>query len=253
MNRFYLGTHLPHWLATAGVPLFVSNRRLAERMSLPEAIAPWALDSGGFSELSLYGEWRTSSAEYVAAVRRYRAEIGMLDWAAPQDWMCEPAMLVQTGKTIREHQRLTVENYLRLRDLAPDQPFIPVLQGWERDDYLYCVEMYAQAGIDLAALPLVGIGSVCRRQATTGMDSIVQELERAGIRLHGFGVKLDGLARYGVWLESSDSLAWSYGARREPPMDGHTHKNCANCMPWALQWRRKVLCSIRTPQQARMV
>jgi len=25
--------------------------------------------------------------QYVAAVRRYRDEIGNLDWAAPQDWM----------------------------------------------------------------------------------------------------------------------------------------------------------------------
>ena len=31
MQVFYLGTHQPGWLASAGVELFVSHRRLAQR------------------------------------------------------------------------------------------------------------------------------------------------------------------------------------------------------------------------------
>jgi O-acetyl-ADP-ribose deacetylase (regulator of RNase III) len=34
---------------------------------------PWALDSGGFTELSLHGRWKATPAAYVAAVRRYPA------------------------------------------------------------------------------------------------------------------------------------------------------------------------------------
>ena len=30
-------------------------------------------------------------------------------------------------------------------------PVIPVLQGWTLDDYLACVDLYASAGVDLAA------------------------------------------------------------------------------------------------------
>jgi hypothetical protein len=56
-----------------------------------------ALDSGGFTELRLHGGWRTTAAEYVTVVRRYRDQIGCLEWAAPQDWMCEPFMLAKTG------------------------------------------------------------------------------------------------------------------------------------------------------------
>lgn len=82
MISFYLGTHMPNWLETAGVPLFISHRRLSGRRSLPRAAHGWALDSGGFSELSLYGEWRTTPEEYVTAVRRYDTEIGRLEWAA---------------------------------------------------------------------------------------------------------------------------------------------------------------------------
>jgi hypothetical protein len=53
--RFYLGTHLPSWLGSVPVPLFVSHRRLARSARLPVARTRWALDSGGFSELAGYG------------------------------------------------------------------------------------------------------------------------------------------------------------------------------------------------------
>lgn len=244
--RFYLGTHEPSWLGRkecTDVPLFVSHRRLARlRRRLPRAAGRWALDSGGFTELSMHGRWQTSAETYVAATRRYRDEIGGLDWAAPQDWMCEPWMLAKTGLTIAEHQRRTIDSVLELRALAPDLPFVPVLQGWQLGDYLDCIELYAEAGVDLAAEPTVGLGSVCRRQATGEIWTIVTVLAHEGLALHGFGVKTLGLADYGGCLASADSMAWSYQARRRPPMDGCTrHQSCANCLRWALRWRRDVL------------
>jgi hypothetical protein len=245
--RFYLGTHMPSWLAAFDVPLFVSARRLRGRVNLPYAVGPWALDSGGFTELSMHGTWDNgpTPAEYAAEVRRYSRRIGRLDWAAPQDWMCEPVILAKTGLTIAEHQARTVDNYLQLRDLAPDLPWIPVVQGWRVDDYLRCVERYQRAGVDLAALPLVGVGSVCRRQATSEAAAIFGALHDAGVRgLHGFGVKTLGLARCGVLLASCDSLAWSLDARRKPPLDGCIgHRNCANCPRYALQWRTRLLAT----------
>jgi hypothetical protein len=74
---------------------------------------------GAFSELAAYGRWTLMPEEYVSAVRRYRDEIGHLSWAAPQDWMCELTMLTRTGLSVQQHQRRTVENFLRLRSLAP--------------------------------------------------------------------------------------------------------------------------------------
>src|ERR1700728_2833528 len=56
---FYLGAHQPHWLWRAGVPLFVSHRQLARKRQLRPALARWALDSGGFTELSMHGAWTT--------------------------------------------------------------------------------------------------------------------------------------------------------------------------------------------------
>jgi hypothetical protein len=97
-----------------------------------------------------------------------------------------------------------------------------------------------------AAAPLVGLGSVCRRQATTEIARIVAELAALGLRLHGFGVKRAGLV-------SADSMAWSYHARRRPPLPGCVgQKNCANCLPYALAWRARMLAILDQPRQGRL-
>ena len=64
-GRFLLGTHQPGWLTRAGVPLMVSDRRLRAYKRLPESSAPWALDSGGFTELQQYGRWTVTAADYA--------------------------------------------------------------------------------------------------------------------------------------------------------------------------------------------
>jgi hypothetical protein len=143
---------------------------------------------------------------------------------------------------VHEHQERTVANYLELRALAPHLPFVPVIQGWQLADYLRCVALYESSGVNLAALPRVGLGSVCRRQSTAEIAVIVSTLAGRGLRLHGFGVKTGGLHLYGHRPASADSMAWSYAARREPRLPGCTgHKNCANCLRSATSWRAGML------------
>lgn len=244
--KFYLGAHHPSWLGTLDVPLFVSRRSLAGRRSLPRARSCWGLDSGGFSELTLHGAWTLSARDYAAEVRRYRDEIGSLSFAAPQDLMCEPEMLRRTGLTVAEHQRRTVANFLELRTIAPDLPIVPVLQGWTAGEYYDCVDAYERAGVDLASEPLVGIGTVCRRQNTIRASLLIAELAREGLKLHGFGFKATGLRACGSDLASADSMAWSFHARREPPLPecAGKHASCANCPTFALAWREELLGSL---------
>lgn len=249
--RFYLGTHRATWLwKLHDTPLFISHRVLRERKSrFPPATTLWALDSGGFTELNLYGKWKTTPEEYVAAVRRYDSELGNLQWASPQDWMCEPWVIEKTGLSVPEHQRLTIENYLELKSLAPDLGFIPVLQGWELEDYLRHCDAYAAAGVDLAAQPVVGVGSVCRRQGTEQIAEIFRALSARGLKMHGFGVKSSGLVKYAGHLASADSLAWSYTARRNAKGNDCGKNNCANCMHFALEWRDRILNKLAIPGQ----
>ncbi|MGQ0837561.1 deazapurine DNA modification protein DpdA family protein [Actinokineospora sp.] len=178
---FYLGTHQPAWLARdLGVPLLVSHRRLAGRASLPRATGPWACDSGGFTELSLHGRWRTT-------------------------------------------------------ELAPELPIIPVLQGQSISDYHRCADLYEKHGIDLAALLLVGVGSVCRRQHTIEVEHIVRSLAARNLRLHTFGAKILGLSRFADVIASSDSASWSRRGRYVPGCSP-SHATESNCPRFALDW-----------------
>lgn len=270
--KFYLGTHKTQWLRFpefTGVPLFISHRALRERRrGLPRALAPFSVDSGGFTELQKFGRWTVTPEEYVAALRRYRDESGGLVWAAPQDWMAERFVIeggtfkgvrfVGTGLSVEAHQELTVANLLHLRAIAPDLDIIPVLQGDTLDSYLRCARLYAEAGIDLRAEHTVGVGSVCRREATSEIGSLMRELHEEGFRLHGFGVKRDGLRLYGHHLTSADSMAWSFRARRDASdrravglpasrygcAHGATGDGaCNNCPVFALAWRGRVLAA----------
>ena len=246
MRRYYVGVHHPGWLWTPGpgFPMCISRRRLAGRKTLGRALVPWILDSGGYTELGR-GEppvsWSITPEQYSAEVARYAEEIGGMAWAAPMDWMCEPDVRRRTGLAVTEHQARTVANYLRLRELWPRYsdlpcPVIPVLQGWSAGSYLWCWERYAQAGVDLAAMPAVGVGSVCGRTSALQISNVFALLR--GLRLHGFGVKTTGLAMFASDIESADSMAWSLDARYNPPLPGHEtrHQHCNNCREYAASW-----------------
>lgn len=242
---FYLGAHHPNWLEHSPVPLFVSRRPLSPMKRLPRAASAWALDSGGFTELSMHGRWTISASDYAAEVRRFQDDVGRLAWAAPQDWMCEPTMLKRTGLTVEQHQRRTIDNYRELCAIAPDVQWTPVLQGWTIGDYERHVEAYGAAGIALECLPLVGVGTVCRRQNTLSASLLLGVLSGLyGLRLHGFGLKLTGLRAAAQYLQSADSMAWSLNARKNPPLPGHAHKSCANCIEYAMSWRADALDAI---------
>lgn len=260
MTLFYLGTGTPHWLTRTDVPLFISRTRLEKspgvlRATLPVARGRWAMDSGGFWEVTHRGGFQFTARQYVAEVRRASEEIGGLDWAAQMDHMCEPAAIAKTGLTVRRHQELTVDNFLKLRSIAPDLPFVPSVQGFEVADYDRCADLFEREGIDLAAEPLVGLGSVCRRQATAEIGEIAALMAARGMRLHGFGVKIEGLRRYGQLLTSADSQAWSIAGRYEGNrrrlaglgpgcLHGSTAKNEANCIKYAMAWRLGAVASI---------
>lgn len=268
---FILGTHEPSWLADprfADVPLMISDARLRGRRGLPRATGPWVLDSCGFTQLQQHGTWEDrptpagSTRNYVARARRYRDEIGGLAWAAPRDWMCEPWVVsggkpsrtgptfAGTGLSVAEHIRRTVANVQELRALAPDVSWIAVIQGWTHGDYLDCVELYDKAGIDLRREPVVGVGTMCRRESTLRAGLILRDLADLDLRLHAFGFKTTGLAAHGSCLWSADSLSWSDHARHQPPLEGHDrpgpgrrkgHARCNNCPDFALEYRSRLV------------
>jgi len=213
---FYLGTHQPNWLWNGGAlgPMFVAAHRMKRKSAFPASTVPFALDSGGYNHLLREGVWTTSPREYAEHAQRIMVETGKMEWAAVQDWVCAPDVLAKTGKTVLEHQQLTLENYFELQHLAPRVKWVPMLQGSSRDDYLRHVEMHEEAGVVLEELDTVGIGSVAPRQSDDMVVKLLEELHGRGINLHGFGIKLEGLRKNLPFLKSSDSMAWSWHARK---------------------------------------
>jgi hypothetical protein len=247
---FYLGSHIVPFLKQTDVPLFVSARRLRQytHKGLPKALGRWACDSGGFSELQLFGEWRTSPEQYADEVVAWSELIGGMDWAAIQDWMCEPIVIAGgkagpvifagTKLSVKEHQRRTIESYFKLTELAPSVRWKPVLQGFEPAEYFDHLKQWREAGYHGKDF---GVGSICRRQGTDEVRWLLRDLASEGLALHGFGLKADGLPDLMGLLDSADSLAWSFNARKNKPLPGCTHKNCNSCLKFALQWRERLL------------
>jgi hypothetical protein len=226
--RFYIGLHIiSHAHEFEYCMLSIANPKLRERKSdLP--VNNWIMDSGAFTEISTYGHYRFGVDEYANHINRW-SRCGNLEMAVAQDYMCEDVMLKKTGLTIAEHQRLTIERYDALIGLTTT-PIMPVLQGYQIGDYLRHIHQYATR---LKPGMRVGIGSVCKRNKDVKqIEDILFALmsERNDLLYHGFGLKRTALASDAVnaLLFSSDSMAWSFAARRQgqdanSPLEAHKY------------------------------
>jgi hypothetical protein len=213
--RFFIGLHQPSDVRHVIAPAFVSVHRLKNRRSDFTGGADWILDSGAFSTIAMHAGYPEPVSVYAAEIRRVRSW-GNLLAAVSQDWMCERVMLDRTGLTLEEHQQRTIDRYdaLIAEDVGPY--VMPVLQGYTAGSYRDHLQGY---GARLAPGAWVGVGSVCKRN---GNPRAIEEVllaikrERPDLRLHGFGLKKTALGSPLVWelLETADSMAWSYAARR---------------------------------------
>lgn len=260
MTIVYIGTSDQTWLREAatpeGIPVAwcISQHRLG--VLPPRPRTRFFIDSGAYSELKRHGGWRITAKEYVRQAQWWFLKMGTPDFLGQMDWMTEREILAKTGLSCLEHQRRTVRNYQELEawwnaTIGWDEPhrFAPTLQGDSVERYLRCVDMFQQAGVDLAARPVVGLGSVCRLQSTSLIVDIVTAITEAvpGIKLHGYGVKVGGIRRCGQKFVSTDSQSWSKDALHNPPLPGHTHQHCVSCIDWAFAWYQRLLTStIRT-------
>lgn len=168
------------------------------------------VDSGGFQLMLDEGEHPPLS-EYLQNVRKWDG-----DRFACQDYPCEPKILSRYGRSVREHQSQTTEAAAQAKaayeDGLVDAEPVTVIQGWEKEEYLRHVDELREQG---CLTPLIGIGSVCRRNAEEEIRDIIMSIRSAlGPKhtLHAFGVKYTILRDPKVRraLESVDTTAWYY-------------------------------------------
>lgn len=195
---------------------FISINRLRDRKS-DFAVGDWILDSGAFSTILMHGDYPEPPSAYAERIKRWSTN-GNLLAAVSQDYMCEPSMLEITGKTVAEHQRLTIERYDALMACDVGGVYImPVLQGYAPEDYISHLRQY---GDRLKPMAWVGVGSVCKRNGSPAeIEAVLKAIHtwRPDLRLHGFGLKTTALrselVRELLW--TADSMAWSFAARMQ--------------------------------------
>jgi len=213
--KFYVGLHHPAD-AQHFERAFISVNTIRRRRK-PIGAKSWIMDSGAFTEIATYGTYRHGVEDYAIEINRWDYEGSGIVAAVAQDYMCEPWIIEKTGLSIQEHQRLTIERYDALVQLVPNIYVMPVLQGYAVEDYLRHLEMYGER---LKSGMYVGVGSVCKRNSKIAViEDILRAIKRVrpDLLLHGFGLKATALSSGIVQdcLESADSMAWSYAARRE--------------------------------------
>lgn len=210
--RFFTGLHQPsdakHFDAA-----FVSVNRLRNRKSYFQ-VSDWIMDSGAFTEVSTHGGYRHSVEDYANEIVRWK-DCGNLLAAVAQDYMCESFILAKTGMAVADHQRLTVERYDALLACDTGVYILPVLQGYNPEDYVQHIRMY---GNRLKFGMWVGVGSICKRNGDIkAIEEVLLAIhhERPDLKLHGFGLKTTALSSGLVQelLHTADSMAWSFAAR----------------------------------------
>ena len=195
----------------------------------PIKVGRWMMDSGAFTQITKYGNFVMSPADYVRLAVRFQ-DCGDLACIVTQDYMCEPhviRMLKDRGKeaSVRIHQRKTVERYIEIMDEAVKQNLkvsvMPVLQGWEVEDYVDHLIMYAKMLSDLKyqrcglwknpfldkpcwhpykgtllnAKQWIGIGSTCKRNRNP--EIVSQILDQLHGAMGAFGFKQSRIHLFG--------------------------------------------------------
>jgi hypothetical protein len=238
MDEFFIGLHHPSD-AWPFARVMISVNSLDKRKS-DIRVNDWIMDSGAFSQIVKHGKFVMSSDEYMEKINRF-STCGRLRAAVCQDWMCEPFILKKTGYDIEDHQWRTIQSYMELSDSC-DVPILPVLQGFEPQDYVEHVRLY---GGRLKQGAWVGVGSVCKRNGNPdAIEDILLAIksERPDLRLHGFGLKIKALERPSIrsLLYSSDSMAWSTHGRK--------NGTGANDPREALRYVAKIESMLKLPQ-----
>lgn len=192
----------------------VSVNRLINRVG-GFHVNDWIMDSGAFTQITTHGDFVMSEQQYVTQINKWYC-MGRMLAAVTQDYMCEAFALSRTGKTVSEHQELTVSRFDNLLELKPHAYIMPVLQGYLPEEYVRHALLYGRRR--LRKYDWVGVGSVCKRNANPHkLYEVLAAIKsaRPDLLLHGFGVKQTALQHPQIrkLLFSADSMAWSFAAR----------------------------------------
>jgi len=223
MKEFYLvadwGAHnyltVPNIMLSAGSIAQTDGKKWnMSRVRLPEGYPDkLILDSGGYSFFSRWGDYPFSISSYVDLANILK-DMYPLERVATLDYPCEPKInRINDLQTNEERIRATVNMAGGCIDEDKTLPWLPVIQGYTINEYLYCLDLYADIGI---TSDYWAIGSICSRKGNllelrnlivTIRDQFDNE------KLHAFGLGIPFLKDPQIFqaIYSSDSSAWNWG------------------------------------------
>ncbi|EQB16816.1 MULTISPECIES: DUF7221 family queuine tRNA-ribosyltransferase-like protein [Sphingobium] len=216
-------------------------------------LASLSLDSAGFVAMARYGgyPWRTTDYLVLAASYPFR-------WFASMDYCVEPEIARDREEVLDRISRTIRANFdcrSGARDLGIEHRLMPVIQGRRPEDYERCLDGLL---LDYSRTPLIGVGSLCRREVSgpEGLIAVLDHLDRIlprDVRLHGFGVKgtaLSHLKGLEYRLASTDSQAYGQTARHDALVRGvpKTDRLVAQHMQ---AWTCRQFARLGSPRQVR--
>jgi hypothetical protein len=171
------------------------------------------LDSGGFSFLNRFGDYPISWNMFVDWVHKMNdVNNGIVSYVATPDYPCEKE-ITRTCELATNFERIikTIDNAVVVMDKYPDIKWMPVIQGYNFEEYKQCLDLYRSRGINPEKF---AIGSMCRRSDVRQIEQYVKKLIEYGLKekIHLFGLCAKGLkSKYlDSVVDSSDSISYTY-------------------------------------------
>lgn len=193
-----------------------ARRRFKIRRPPADHIAALAIDSGGFTMAAKYGAYPWAMEQYINFIRELSRDVP-LTFCACMDYACERDVNRGIYATNRDRIKATIYNEIALRAMAPDLPWLGVLQGNTIEERALDVALRRRIGL---LAEYMGIGSICRRSPVEAANVICYYGEQLpGTRYHAFGLSIRTLdtpqaPRVYHLLRSWDSYTWSWNRGR---------------------------------------
>lgn len=193
------------------------------------------MDSGAFTQLKKYGDFKLCVDEYLDIVNKFNPL-----FYVSQDYLVERT---DSPNTVQTKQENTVNRFISL--WARKQNVIPVIHGSSVEQYRNHLKMY-----QFPQGEYIGVGSLVGQKISFKVNvfNMLKE-ERPDLLLHGFGFKQQELCNSTLrsMVYSADSMAWSFIARRKG-QDPNDPKEAKNFEKQILSCGEKKGCSkTRTP------
>lgn len=234
--RFYFTTHprdavrkslLPgaYVLLVASAHWDAKNNRFKITRPPADHIAGFCIDSGGFTAARKWGKYPWTYRQYVDFIREMSRDVPV-QFAAVMDYACIPSNGKKSEINI-DRIKATIQNEIALRELAPDIPWLPILQGDNFEERSEDLEL--RRALNLLPTEYAGIGSLVGRGIQAAIDTVqFYANELPGLKFHGFGIPIKALDDPVVFAttKSWDTYSWSWGrGKRNMPEEYRKREN----------------------------